>query len=74
MDLNQRLNSIINKDKKTNPKYLLNVIKSDFYYMINNYFEVDFDSIKIDLDLQNNKYTINIDCQGERIKLMQSLP
>ena len=74
MDLKQRLNTVIQKDKKTNPKYIIEIIKSDFYYLINNYFEVDFSDINIDIDLNNDKYAINIDCSGDRIKLVNGLP
>lgn len=74
MDLKQRLNTVIQKDKKTNPKYIIEIIKSDFYYLINNYFEVDFSDINIDIDLNNDKYVINIDCSGDRIKLVNGLP
>ena len=74
MDLKKRLNSVIQKDKENNPKYLIEVIKSDFYYLINNYFEVDFDDIDIDIDVVEDKYNINLNCKGERIKLMKALP
>lgn len=74
MDLKQRLNTVIQKDKKTNPKYIIEIIKSDFYYLINNYFEVDFSDINIAIDLNNDKYVINIDCSGDRIKLVNGLP
>ena len=74
MDLKKRLNSVIQKDKENNPKYLIEVIKSDFYYLINNYFEVDFDDIEIDIDVVQDKYNINLNCKAERIKLMQTLP
>ena len=74
MDLNKRLDNLIQKDKETNPKYLINVIKSDFYYLINNYFEVDFDDIYIDINVENNLYSISINSKGDRIKLMKSIP
>ena len=74
MDLKKRLNKVIQKDKENNPKYLINVIKSDFYYLINNYFEVDFDDIKIDVDVVNDKYEIVVTCKGDRMKIMQSIP
>lgn len=74
MDLKKRLTSVIQKDKENNPKYLIEVIKSDFYYLINNYFEVDFDDIEIDIDVVQDKYNISLICKGERIKLMQTLP
>lgn len=74
MDINKRLDNIIQKNKETNPKYLINVIKSDFYYLINNYFEVDFDDIYIDINVENNLYAISINSKGDRIKLMKSIP
>ncbi len=74
MDLKKRLNLVIQKDKVNNPKYLINVIKSDFYYLINNYFEVDFDDIEIEIKVEKDKYEIAINCKGDRMKLMQTLP
>ncbi len=74
MDLKKRLSSIIQKDKENNPKYLMSVIKSDFFYMISNYFEVEFDDINIEIGLEKDKYKINISCLGDRMKLMRTLP
>ena len=74
MDIKSRLNTVIEKDKKNNPQYISNVLRSDFYYLINNYFEVDFDDIKINIDLEKDKYHISLDCQAERIKFIRSLP
>ena len=74
MDLKKRLNSVVNKDKQHNPKYLQEVIKSDFYYLISNYFEVDMMDINIDISTQNNKFEININCIGDRIKMVRTLP
>ena len=74
MDLKQRLSAMIENDKKDNPKYLIDVIKSDFFYLINNYFEVAFDDIKVEINADKNDYAISILCVGERIKLMHTLP
>ena len=74
MDLKERLNLVIQKDKINNPKYLIEVIKSDFYYLINNYFEVDFDDIEIDINIVQDKYEIKINTYGDRMKLMKVLP
>ena len=74
MDLKQRLNTVIQKDKATNPKYIINVLKSDFYYLISNYFEVDFEDINIDIDLNKDKYEISVKCLGDRLKAMRILP
>ena len=74
MDFKKRLNTIIQKNKETNPKYLIEVLKSDLYYLLNNYFEVDFDDIKLDITLENDKYLISANCLGDRIKLVKVLP
>lgn len=74
MDLKQRLSSVIATDKRNNPKYISSVIKSDFYYLINNYFEVDFDDINININLNESKYNISISCNADRIKLVRALP
>ncbi len=74
MDLKNRLNSIIEKDKKTNPQYLNNVIKSDFFYLISNYFEVNFEDISVDINVEGSCYSIEIKTIGERMKTMKTLP
>lgn len=74
MDLKNRLNTIIEKDKISNQKFLSNVIKSDFYYLINNYFEVDFDDIVVSIETVNNKYEIKIETVGDRMRMVKSIP
>lgn len=74
MDIKKRLNLIIQKDKSTNTQYLINVIKSDFYYMISNYFEVDFDDVEVDISSDKDKYIIQIRSLGDRMKTMRSMP
>lgn len=74
MDLKKRLDTIIQKDKETNPKYLIDVIKSDFFYMISNYFEVNFEDIHLDIQPGANSYEISIKCLGDRMKLAKTLP
>ena len=74
MDLKKRLNLVIQKDKVNNPKYLIEVIKSDFYYLINNYFEVDFNDIEVSVEVEKDKYEIKINCLGDRMKIVKALP
>ena len=74
MDLKKRLGSIVNKDKKTNHNYIIDVIKSDMYYLLNNYYEVDFDTISVNIELIEEKYKISILALGERQKMMKVLP
>ena len=74
MDFKKRLGSIIKKDKQKNPQYLIEVIKSDLYYLLNNYFEVDFDNIVVEVNMEVEKYKISISALGERQKMMKVLP
>ena len=75
MELVSRLDNVIKKDKKINPQYMKEVIKSDIFYMLNNYFEVEFGDIDISIDLtKNNMYMLKINALGDRMKAMQILP
>ena len=73
--VSKRLNNVLKKDKQLKPKLILEVIKSDFFYLINNYFDVEFKNIELDLDVDdNNVYDIIVKCKGSRIKLMKTIP
>ena len=74
MNINDRLSSLIEKDKKINTEKIKSVIKSDFFYLISNYFEVLFDSINVDIKLDKSGYKINVDCYGDNIKFVKSIP
>ena len=75
MELVNRLDNVIKKDKQINPQYMKEVIKSDVFYVLNNYFEVQFDDIDIAIDLtDNNMYALKINAVGDRMKIMQILP
>ena len=73
-NLAKRLNALIENDKKINTDRIKSVIKSDFYYLISSYFEVDFNSINVEIDSKNNGYSISISCFGDNIKFVRSIP
>ena len=75
MELVNRLDNVIKRDKQINPQYMKEVIKSDIYYVLNNYFEVQFDDIDISIDLtDNNMYALKISAIGDRMKIINVLP
>jgi len=75
MELVNRLDNVIKKDKQINPQYMKEVIKSDIFYLLNNYFEVEFGDIDVSINLtDNNMYALSINAVGDRIKFMQILP
>lgn len=72
--LSSRLKDVIKRDKEDNPKFVKDVIKSDFFYLINNFFEVEFKDIEVSVDVDdNNKYLIAISASGDRAKLMSRI-
>lgn len=72
--LNNRLTTVLNQDKKANPHYIKDIIKSDIYYLLNNYFEIEFKDIDIAIDVDNkNNYIISISAQGDRLKIMKTI-
>ncbi|MCQ2564291.1 MAG: hypothetical protein MJ152_00275, partial [Clostridia bacterium] len=70
----KRLNEMMQQDRQTNPQCLLEVIKFDFFYLINYYFEVDYEDIKININLVADKYKIDVEAAGDRLKIMKTLP
>ena len=75
MELINRLDNVIKKDKKINPQYMKDVIRSDLYYLLNNYFEVQYKDIDINIDLTDkNMYCLTISALGDRMKALQILP
>lgn len=75
MELISRLDNVIKKDKQVNPQYMKDVIKSDIFYLLNNYFEVEYQDINIGIDVANNNlYCIQISAVGDRMKAMSVLP
>lgn len=75
MKLINRLDNVIKKDKQINPQYMKDIIRSDLFDMLNNYFDVKYEDINITIDLtDNNMYAINISTIGDRMKAMQVLP
>ena len=75
MELISRLDNVIKKDKQINPQYMKDVIKSDIFYLLNNYFEVEYQDINIDINVDNNNmYCIQVSAMGDRMKAMQVLP
>jgi len=75
MKLVTRLDNVIKKDKQINPQYIKDVIKSDLFYLLNNYFDVALTDIDLSINLtENNMYKINITAIADRLKAMQILP
>ena len=74
MDISSRLSGIIENDKRINTDKISSVIKSDFFYMISSYFEVEFDSINVKIESVGDSYVINLSCLGDKLKFVRTIP
>ncbi len=69
-----RLKSIIKKDKGNLPVALISLIKSEVYDVINSYFSTDIEDVKVKYFVdENGKYIINIEALCSNIKKMNYL-
>jgi len=72
MELN-RLKNIIDVKNKL-PKNLSEIIKSDVYFLINDYLQVKFDNVNVQIETdKNNKINIDIHIIGDKLKLYRSI-
>lgn len=72
--ITSRLKDVIKKDKEESPSFVKDVIKSDFFYLINNFFEVDFCNIDINIEVnEKNMYNISLQAVGDRAKLLRKI-
>lgn len=74
MNIVDRLNNVLKKDKNINPEYMQDVIKSDCFYLINNYFDVAFEDIIVNVNLEDGLYSIDIKMVADRIKSLKTIP
>jgi septum formation topological specificity factor MinE len=74
MNCEDRLKNILITDKKQNPQKIENIVKSEVYYIIKNYFELSIDDFNVNIDVDhNNKYVVNINFESNNIKIAHTL-
>lgn len=61
-----RLEKVLLKDKKDNPKIILEMLKSDLKSLFQNYMEID--GINLGFDIDDKVYKLNITATATRIK------
>jgi hypothetical protein len=66
-----RLKNMLLTDKIKSPSSVENVIKSDVYYLLENYFETIRDTIDVRLSIDgDNLYDIKISLKAQKVKSM----
>ena len=64
-----RAEQILLKDKLQETNCFTEVVRSDVYNMLNNYFQVAEKSLSINVEVDNyGIYTININCKADKLK------
>lgn len=72
--INTRLNNVLITDKQNNPRYLKEIIRSDVFFLLSNYFDVDYDSVVINIEVNEfKKFDISISLIGDRPKFMNTI-
>lgn len=64
-----RAEQILLKDKLQETNCFTEVVRSDVFNMLNNYFQVAEKSLSINVEVDNyGIYTININCKADKLK------
>ena len=51
----ERLKNILCGDKNQNPDKIVKIIKSEIFFILKDYFEIEIDDIKVNVLIENNK-------------------
>ncbi len=69
-----RINNLIKADKKDNPLKLVKLLKSEIVFVLQNYMDIKFDDVKLDIGIDNNgKYLVNFTCEADRVFIVQTV-
>lgn len=68
----KRLEKVLIKDKKENPKKMCDLLKSDLRFLFENYMEIN--NLELNFEIVDSKYQIEIKVQAKRLKGFGSLP
>lgn len=67
---NERLKSVLIQDKKENPVKIINVLKSEIIYVLQNYMEITGEDMEFDIVVNSEgKYIVNFTAKVCRLKV-----
>lgn len=67
-----RIQKVLVKDKKQNPKQIASLLKSDLSSLFQNYMELE--NLEVSFDIENGTYKLSINAKASRIKNFGTLP
>ena len=63
-----RLKNMLINDKKDNPNKIIGLIKSEIYFVLKNYMDIDQDDICFDMGIDNDgSYRLSFSAEVKRI-------
>lgn len=72
--LKDRMKQILANDKKENPNKISGLIKSEIFYVLKNYMDINIDDLKFDIGIDNyGKYIINFSVETARLYITNYL-
>lgn len=68
-----RLKKIISADKKENPIKIERLLKSEIYYILKNYFEINSEDMSLNIKInEGGKYQLQLNAISRSIKMSQT--
>ncbi len=66
----ERLRGVLVQDKKENPLKIINVLKSEILYVLQNYMEISAEDMDFDIAVNSaGKYVVNFQANVNRLKV-----
>lgn len=71
----ERLKKVLISDKHFNPERIKEVIKSDIFYILKNYTDIDIEDVNFEINVNNmGGYEILLEANCSRLKFLGSIP
>lgn len=72
--VNDRLKNMLINDKKDNPNKIVGLLKSEIFYVLKNYMDIDQDDIYFDIGIDNDgSYQLSFNAEVKRIYIANYL-
>ncbi len=66
----ERLRGVLVQDKKENPLKIINVLKSELLFVLQNYMDINKDDMDFDIVVNSDgKYIVNFQAKVNRLKV-----
>lgn len=72
--LDSRIKQMLINDKKNNPNKIISLLRSEIFYVLQNYMDIKIDDVQLDIGIDNNgRYLLNLNVETSRIYITNYL-